>query len=175
MDYPASGPHALACGGTGLRASGTAIAKEVVCNDGDPASGAGGGGVGTVFASPGWQHGLDTTDTEGSRTPLAMRGVPHVAADADPKTGYDVRVDGMRAVFAGTGAVAPPRAGLIARINALTGHAAGFASPALHGQPSALHDITQGNSGAFAASSGRDACTGLGRPDGAGVAAVAGR
>jgi kumamolisin len=174
VDFPASSPHALACGGTSLQATGSAIAKEVVWNDGNPASGAGGGGVSTVFALPAWQQGLDTTDTEGRRTPLALRGVPDVAADADPQTGYDVLVDGARAVYGGTSAVAPLWAGLIARINALTGRAAGFVNPALYGQPSALHDIIRGNNGAFAASAGWDACTGLGSPDGARVAAVAG-
>lgn len=174
VDFPASSSYALACGGTSLQASATAIAKEVVWNDGDPANGATGGGVSTFFALPAWQQGLGTTDVEGSRSPLANRGVPDVAADADPQTGYAVLVDGTSAVYGGTSAVAPLWAGLIARINALTGRSAGFVNPALYGQPAALRDITQGNNGAFAASPGWDACTGLGSPDGAKVAAIAG-
>ena len=174
VDFPASSSHALACGGTSLQATGTAIVSEVVWNDGNPASGASGGGVSAVFALPTWQQGLDATDTEGNRTPLAKRGVPDVAADADPQTGYNVLVDGTNTVIGGTSAVAPLWAGLIARINALTGRTAGLVSPALYGQPSALHDITQGNNGGFAASPGWDACTGLGSPDGAKVAAIAG-
>jgi kumamolisin len=174
VDFPASSSHALACGGTSLQASGTTIAREVVWNDGNPASGAGGGGVSTVFALPAWQQGLDITDSEGNRSPLAMRGVPDVSADADPQTGYDVLVDGTSAVIGGTSAVAPLWAGLIARINALTGRAAGFVNPALYGQPSALRDITRGNNGGFAASAGWDACTGLGSPDGSKVAAIPG-
>ncbi|MGH3157196.1 MAG: S53 family peptidase, partial [Streptosporangiaceae bacterium] len=174
VDFPASSPHALACGGTTLRASATAILKETVWNDGNPASGATGGGVSAVFALPAWQQGLDTTDPEGNRSPLAKRGVPDVSADADPQTGYEVLVDGAPAVIGGTSAVAPLWAGLIARINALTGRAAGFVSPALYGRPSALRDITQGNNGGFAASPGWDACTGLGSPDGAKLAALPG-
>lgn len=174
VDFPASSSYALACGGTSLQASGKAIAKEVVWNDGDPANGATGGGVSTFFALPAWQQGLDTTDAEGSQNPLANRGVPDIAADADPQTGYEVLVDGTSAVYGGTSAVAPLWAGLIARINALTGRAAGFVNAALYGQPSALRDVTQGNNGAFAASPGWDACTGLGSPDGAKVAAIAG-
>lgn len=174
VDFPASSAHVLACGGTSLQANGTTIVSEVVWNDGNPASGAGGGGVSTVFALPSWQQGLDTTDSEGNRSPLAMRGVPDVAADADPQTGYDVLVDGTSTVIGGTSAVAPLWAGLIARINALSGRSAGFVNPALYGQPAALHDITQGNNGGFAASSGWDACTGLGSPDGAKVAAIPG-
>jgi kumamolisin len=174
VDFPASSSHALACGGTSLQASGTTIVREVVWNDGNPASGAGGGGVSTVFALPAWQEGLDATDAEGHRSPLAMRGVPDVSGDADPQTGYAVLVDGTSAVIGGTSAVAPLWAGLIARINALTGRAAGFVNPVLYGQPSALRDITQGNNGGFAASPGWDACTGLGSPDGSKVAALPG-
>ena len=172
VDFPASSSHALACGGTSLQASGTTIAKEVVWNDGNAASGASGGGVSTFFALPPWQRGLDSTDAEGNRSPLANRGVPDVSADADPQTGYQVLVDGTSAVYGGTSAVAPLWAGLIARINALTGHPAGFVNAALYGQPSALRDITQGNNGGFAASPGWDACTGLGSPDGAAIAAI---
>jgi kumamolisin len=174
VDFPASCAHALACGGTSLQAAATAIVKEVVWNGGDPASGAGGGGVSTVFALPVWQQGLDTTDAEGNRSPLMNRGIPDVSADADPQTGYDVLVDGTRAVIGGTSAVAPLWAGLIARINAATGRAAGFVNPALYSQPSALRDITQGNNGGFAASRGWDACTGLGSPNGTKVAAISG-
>ena len=174
VDFPASSSYALACGGTSLQASGTTIVSEVVWNDGNAASGAGGGGVSTFFALPSWQQGLDTTDAEGTRSPLTMRGVPDVSGNADPQTGYSVLVDGTTAVYGGTSAVAPLWAGLIARINAAAGHSAGFMNAALYGQPAALHDITQGNNGGFAASPGWDACTGLGSPDGAKVAAVTG-
>jgi kumamolisin len=174
VDFPASSSFALACGGTSLQANGTVIASEVVWNDGDATTGASGGGVSTYFALPTWQQGLDATDAEGSRSPLANRGVPDIAADADPQTGYNVLVDGTSAVYGGTSAVAPLWAGLIARINALTGRTAGFVNPALYGQPSALRDITQGNNGGFTASAGWDACTGLGSPNGVKVAAITG-
>jgi len=174
VDFPASSAYALACGGTSLQANGTVIAKEVVWNDGDPTSGASGGGVSTFFALPTWQRGLETTDAEGNRTSLAKRGVPDVSAYADPQTGYAVLVDGTSAVYGGTSAVAPLWAGLLARINALTGQPAGFVNPALYGQPSALRDVTQGNNGGFAAAAGWDACTGLGSPNGAQVAAIGG-
>ena len=83
-------------------------------------------------------------------------------------------VDGTSAVYGGTSAVAPLWAGLIARINALTGRPAGFVNPALYGQPAALRDITKGNNGGFTASAGWDACTGLGSPNGMKVAAITG-
>ncbi len=55
-DFPASSPHALACGGTSLRgdpASGV-ISSETVWNDG-PGRGATGGGVSDTFSLPSWQ------------------------------------------------------------------------------------------------------------------------
>ena len=99
-----------------------------------------------------------------------MRGVPDVCGDADPQTGYDVRVDGSDTIIGGTSAVAPLWAGLIARINAAKASPVGFINPALYSHPGALRDITQGNNGSFAAAPGWDACTGLGSPNGQKVA-----
>ena len=164
VDFPASSPHALACGGTSLRSANGQIVSEVVWNDG-AAGGAGGGGVSGVFPLPPWQQGL-TVVAAGAASPLANRGVPDVCADADPQTGYDVRVDGSDTVIGGTSAVAPLWAGLIARINSTKGAAAGYINPQLYKNPTVLNDITQGNNGAFSAAAGWDACTGLGSPDG---------
>jgi kumamolisin len=98
--------------------------------------------------------------------------VPDVSGDADPETGYAVRVDGTDTVFGGTSAVAPLWAALIALINSSTAHAAGFINPTLYQNPEALRDITLGNNGAFAAQAGWDACTGLGSPNGVPLAGV---
>ena len=166
VDFPASSPHALACGGTNLQASGGSIVKEVVWNDGAN-GGATGGGVSSFFPVPPWQEGLKTN--LGS---LQNRGVPDVCGDADPASGYDILVDGSTAVIGGTSAVAPLWAALIALINSTKGSPAGYLNPILYKNPSALHDISQGNNGAFSASQGWDACTGLGSPDGNKVAGV---
>jgi len=104
--------------------------------------------------------------TAGESVALTMRGVPDVSGDADPETGYEVRVDGSDSVFGGTSAVAPLWAALLALINASTGKAAGFVNPQLYGDPGACRDVTQGNNGDFAAKTGWDACTGLGSPNG---------
>ena len=48
VDFPASSPHVLGCGGTELTASGTTISEEIVWND-QPQGGASGGGVSAVF------------------------------------------------------------------------------------------------------------------------------
>jgi kumamolisin len=171
VDFPASSPYALACGGTSLQASGTTITGESVWNDGAQ-GGASGGGVSSVFPLPAWQDGLHVTPTSGGNQPLTMRGVPDVSADADPETGYDVRIDGTDTVIGGTSAVAPLWAGLIARINAAKRSSVGFINPLLYAAPSALKDITSGNNGNFAAGSRWDACTGLGSPDGAKIATL---
>jgi kumamolisin len=169
VDFPASSPHCLGCGGTRLVASGGTIDSETVWDDGT-SGGATGGGISTAFALPAWQNGLHATTAAGKAEPLSMRGVPDVAGDADPVTGYDVLVDGRMAVIGGTSAVAPLWAGLIARINAARGAPVGFVNPRLYADPAALRAITRGNNGGFAASTGWNACTGLGSPNGGKVA-----
>jgi kumamolisin len=171
VDFPASSSFALACGGTSLRASSNAISGEVVWNDGT-SGGASGGGVSAFFATPTWQASLSAVTTQGARTPLARRGVPDVAGNADPETGYDVRVDGTASVIGGTSAVAPLWAALLTRLNQLSGKPTGLANPKLYQAPTALRDITSGNNGDFAAAKGWDACTGLGSPNGAALRSV---
>jgi kumamolisin len=170
VDFPASSPHVLACGGTKLIASGSTISSETVWNEDASNEGATGGGVSTVFPLPTWQA--------NSRVPLAGsfagRGVPDVAGDADPSTGYTVRVDGQSMVIGGTSAVAPLWAGLIALNNAQNKTTAGFLQPTIYTAKAraAFHDITSGNNGAFSAGPGWDACTGLGSPIGTALTAL---
>ncbi|WP_250532257.1 S53 family peptidase [Caballeronia sp. ATUFL_F1_KS39] len=170
VDFPASSPYVLGCGGTSLKASATGIAKEVVWNDGDQ-GGSGGGGVSGLFALPAWQKGLSVM-RNGKPTVLAKRGVPDVAGDASPLTGYEVLIDGEDTVVGGTSAVAPLWAALIARINAINGSPSGFVNPKLYTAKTAFRDITEGNNGSFSAAAGWDACTGMGSPDGAKIAAA---
>jgi kumamolisin len=125
--------------------------------------GATGGGVSNFFALPSWQANANVPAPTGS---TGGRGVPDVAGDADPTTGYQIRVDGQDTVIGGTSAVAPLWAGLIAVANQQLGTQVGFIQPAIYAAKaaSALNDITQGNNGAFYAGPGWDACTGLGSP-----------
>jgi kumamolisin len=171
VDFPASSSFALACGGTSLKASASAINGETVWNDGAN-GGASGGGISGFFAKPAWQASLNAVDTQGKVVALTQRGVPDVAGNADPQTGYEVRVDGTDSVIGGTSAVAPLWAALIARANQLSGKPAGFINPQLYQNPKALRDITSGNNGDFAAAAGWDACTGLGSPNGAALSSV---
>jgi kumamolisin len=167
VDFPASDPYVLGCGGTTLQASNDQIVNEVVWNNLSAGGGAGGGGVSDVFSLPTYQNGFNVPTPTGQ---AGGRGVPDVAGDADPSTGYNVLVDGESAVIGGTSAVAPLYAGLIARINQSTGKGIGFLNPLIYSQAvesSGFHDITDGNNGDFSAATGWDPCTGLGSPDGA--------
>jgi kumamolisin len=166
-DFPASSPNVLACGGTSLKASATAISSEVVWNDGTD-GGATGGGVSDHFPLPNYQEsaGVPPSANAGGRV---GRGLPDVAADADPATGYTVRIDGQNTVVGGTSAVAPLWAGLIALLNQALGKPVGFLNPTLYALSSSsgvFRDITSGNNGAYSAGRGWDACSGLGVADG---------
>ena len=166
-DYPASSPYALGCGGTRLEAdpSTGAISSETVWNDG-ASGGATGGGVSAVYSLPSWQAsaGVPAAHSPGGR------GVPDVAGNADPQTGYQVLVDGKQSVYGGTSAVAPLWAALIARLAQATRQKFGLLQPVLYSGVTpgtdvvGFNDITSGNNGAYAAGPGWDACTGLGSP-----------
>jgi kumamolisin len=168
VDFPASSPHVLACGGTRLTGSGSTIASEVVWNELAIGEGATGGGVSTIFPLPAWQQ---NANVPAAPTSAGGRGVPDVAGDADPSTGYIVRVDGVTYVIGGTSAVAPLWAGLIALANQQNGVSAGFINPTLYtaSAKKAFRDITQGNNGSFSAGPGWDACTGQGSPIGSAI------
>ena len=164
VDFPASSPHVLACGGTSLQSKNGVITSETVWNDGAQ-GGAGGGGFSNQFPLPAWQASLNIKPPAGGG-----RGVPDVAGDADPDTGYNVLVDGKSLVIGGTSAVAPLWSGLIALLNEKLGKPLGFLQPTLYGLPpadGAFHDITTGSNGAFSAGPGWDPTTGLGSPSGA--------
>ncbi|MBN3853632.1 S8/S53 family peptidase [Paraburkholderia sp. Ac-20340] len=170
VDFPASSPYVLGCGGTHVTAANGRISRETVWSNGS--DGATGGGVSMTFALPAWQKGLRLVRANGGAGSLVRRGVPDVAGDADPATGYAVHIGGTDTVVGGTSAVAPLWAALIARINASGGKAAGFVNAKLYAQPGAFNDVTSGSNGDYTAGPGWDACTGLGTPVGSKVAAA---
>jgi kumamolisin len=163
VDFPGSSPHVLCCGGTKLDANGSTIVSEVVWNETANNEGATGGGVSNLFPLPSWQA---NSKVPASSASAGGRGVPDVTGDADPTTGYTIRVDGQTSVIGGTSAVAPLWAGLIAVANQQLGTQVGFIQPAIYAAKAAaaFNDITQGNNGAFSAGPGWDACSGLGSP-----------
>jgi kumamolisin len=177
-DFPASSPNALACGGTKLtgNTSSFTITSEVVWNELTSNEGAGGGGVSDVFPLPSYQAnaGVPTSAAGGG----TGRGVPDVAGNADPVTGYLVVVDGQQEPIGGTSAVAPLWAGLIALLAQATGKKFGLLQPLLYAgvapgvaQPG-FNDIVEGDNGAYKAGPGWDACTGLGSPNGTALLSI---
>jgi kumamolisin len=156
VDFPASSPYVLGCGGTSI-ASMSPI-NEIVWNDGTN-GGATGGGVSSLFALPTWQAKANVPSAK-------MRGVPDVAGNADPDTGWLVVVDGQRAVIGGTSAVAPMWAALAACLSQAIGKNVGFLNPVLYSLAGWARDITAGNNGTYMARPGYDCCTGEGVPVG---------
>jgi kumamolisin len=162
VDFPASSPFALACGGTRLLPN-----SETVWNDMDGF--ATGGGISDVFPIPDYQKKISLPPSVNSNKRKG-RGMPDIAANADSATGYNVFVDGQWTVVGGTSAVAPLIAGLIALANQKLKKTVGFIHPNLYNAAtSQFKDITVGNNitaenGGYTAGPGWDACTGLGVP-----------
>jgi kumamolisin len=144
VDFPASSPSAIGCGGTRLTLNGTQRGAETVWND-SPTSSATGGGVSAHF--PG-------------------RQVPDIAGNADPNSGYNVSIDGQDVVEGGTSAVAPLMLGLHALLWELAGGNTFDFGNLITTNPQACYDVTVGDNGGFRAGPGRDETTGSGVPDG---------
>ena len=160
VDFPSSSPYVLACGGTKLVVANdvSVITQETVWNN-NSLSNATGGGISRVFAKPSYQNNV-------AYNLNGKRGVPDISGDADPNTGYKIYIRGRTVVIGGTSAVSPLWSGLLGRINQSIGHSVGYLQPTLYNNPSVCKDITQGNNGAFTASTGWDPCTGNGSPNG---------
>jgi len=172
VDFPASSPYVLGVGGTKLVATSGAppsIAAETVWNEVMQDEGAGGGGISAVFTKPSYQS-CSKVPPSANPPHRVGRGVPDVAAVADPETGVVVmHVDGRQLeAIGGTSASTPLWASLVARLNQGLGANCGFLNPLLYNKcaTGVLRDITKGNNGTYSATPGWDACTGLGSPDG---------
>jgi subtilase family serine protease len=154
-DWPASSPWVTAVGGTslGVGASnmravetgwGTSTyncdSTTFACTRTGWLYGAG-GGVSVVFAEPWYQQMAGLT--------LSGRGLPDVAAFADPQTGLLV---GQTQTFpdgshydeyriGGTSLASPIFAGIMALADQRAGHPHGFANPLFYANPSAFYDV----------------------------------
>jgi kumamolisin len=169
VDFPASSPYVLSCGGTRLESANGVITRETVWNN-NPAS-ATGGGVSALFPMPDYQR-FVTVPRSADPGHRIGRAVPDVSGLADPDTGVLImNVDGTPEPqpVGGTSMTAPLWAALVARINQALGVPLGFLNPILYKYCASgvLRDITIGDNGAYAAGPGYDAVTGLGSIDGA--------
>jgi kumamolisin len=196
--YPASDPWITACGGTyTANVAGSAFTQGTWSDS----TGATGGGVSEVLPLPVWQA--------GAGVPVSVnpshhqgRGVPDIAGNASPLSGYVLYVYGQQTtaltlttgpqagsplgVIAGTSAVAPLYAALVALINADSGLSIGYLNPTLYAiaedpAQSVFTDIADGArnsvpisppnppgsvSPGYTSGPGWDACTGWGVIDG---------
>jgi kumamolisin len=144
VDFPASSPYSIACGGT----------KLILNSDGSRKSE-------TV-----WTEWLSNEGATGGGVSTSGRKVPDIAGNADPSSGYIVDVDGQQSVIGGTSAVAPLMAGLNALLNSNLDKPVSNLKDVMYANPGVFFDVTSGNNGAYSATTGYDCCTGLGVPDG---------
>lgn len=165
-DFPASSPYVVGCGGTLIDTANGKISKEVVWNQNGSGTG---GGISDKFDVPGYQSKANLPKSVNPDHRVG-RGVPDVAADADPQSGYRIVLAGGGTTIGGTSAVAPLWAGLAALINEDCGRSIGFIHPYLYGAAGAFAQVKQGNNkdGGVGYNAGGiwNACTGLGAPKG---------
>jgi Pro-kumamolisin, activation domain len=177
--YPGSDPWALCCGGTTIGNIMGSSFDEYVWNDVFTSGGASinvatGGGVSDFFGLPSYQSNANIPRS--LKDDHVGRGVPDVAANASPNSGYQITIGGAAGIGDGTSAAAPLWAGLIAVMNAALGINLGFVNPALYALGSGyFRDIVPGGGPkdngingvpGYPAGPGWDACTGWGSPDG---------
>ena len=176
VDFPHRFPYVLGCGGTQLDAlPGQGIRSEVTWNDEAAGGGAGGGR----------QHAVRPAGVAAGAETHARRWQQRTAREAGRAGcgGRRVAADGLRSVDRGHGhgdgrhERGRAAVGRVDCADQCGGECGGGRcdcrldqSGAL--QESALRDITQGSNGTYAAAQGWDACTGLGSPNGAQLAAI---
>ncbi|HEV2580578.1 MAG TPA: peptidase S53, partial [Ktedonobacteraceae bacterium] len=170
--FPTDDPWVTSTGGTTLDRTQNGFAETAWNNS----LGASGGGFSAFFSTPSYQQSLP-----GAVQQLLnkRRGVPDVAADADPNTGLAIYVNGWT-MAGGTSASAPFWAAITAIANQVAGQPLGFLNVGLYklGASSTyardFRDITSGNNTRVVngiivpghnAVAGWDPVTGLGSPD----------
>jgi kumamolisin len=173
VQYPGTSPYVISAGGTVVTLNSSyAITAEVPWGT-SGGSFAGGGGVSTIFSTPSWQTGLASKLYPGGGiATLTGRGIPDVSAHAIGYSFYYGSGNTFGSGFVGTSATAPLMAGMIARINQLSGQRIGFVNSTWYAnRTTIMNDITTGdnhggNSVGYMATTGWDAATGIGTPIG---------
>jgi hypothetical protein len=191
--YPASDPYVLAVGGTTVGNISGSSFTEYLWNDtfsitGFSPSGCTGGGVSALFTSTS-PYASEFAYQSSAGVPPSIndghhgRGVPDVAANASPVSGYPLNLlnpasQGLAnpTPMSGTSSSTPLWAGLIAVIDAALGLNVGFANPAIYalgsagfntltGAPGPISNCFNGVAG-YPFGPGWNACTGWGSPKG---------
>jgi subtilase family serine protease len=165
--FPADSPWGLTVGGTDLFITGSTL-KDVQ----ESAWPKSGGGFSEFNPEPSYQQHLPASAQSQLQN---RRGVPDVAASADPLSGLAIYYHTDYHVIGGTSASAPLWAALIAIGNQMAGHPLGFVNPAIYQIGTSdkatqdFRDITKGNNSqagaqGYDAVPGWDPLTGFGSP-----------
>jgi kumamolisin len=170
-EFPASSPHAWACGGTTLLAARGRIRTETVWNELARGAGAAGSGVSTVFPVPAYQAALGIRPRSADGGAIG-RGLPDGSGNADPLTGWNIVALRRLRSTGGTSAVAPMYTALWTLVSAQLGHQIGLPHPALYARRGrGFNDVTSGDTGGpYRAGRGWDLASGWGSPDGRQIA-----
>ncbi len=168
VDFPGSSPFVLCCGGTTLNANESdEILSEVVWNNNSETS-ATGGGLSEIFDTPQYQ-----LDNVGNYDLQGKRGLPDVAAHANPQNGYIIYIQhlGGFVMVGGTSAVSPLMSAFVLRCNEILQQQSlqnvGFLQPIIYtATTTAFNDILVGNNGTYTAVREYDLCSGNGSPIG---------
>jgi len=148
VDFPASSPNVIGCGGTTLNATASKINSEITWSNG-------GGGYSSFFTKPFYQNNI---------VKKSNRGVPDVAGNADPNSGYIIYINGTYHVLGGTSAVSPLYSGLTALLNQSLSSNSTFLNNYIYPNANTFcSDIKSGSNGEYKATIGWDPCTGNGR------------
>lgn len=168
VNFPADVPWVTAVGGTTLLRNNTGYAETAWSNSG--------GGVSKFFSEPAFQQ---TLPASVQSLLSAHRGLPDIAAVANPYTAMVNYIHGSWTQIGGTSASTPLWAGIIAIANQMAGHSLGFINPGIYKVATSqnftrdFRDITTGSNrvisgkisiNGFQATPGWDAVTGWGTP-----------
>ena len=169
--FLADNPWVTSVGGTSLLSKGPNPQEVAWSNSG--------GGFSAFYPIPSYQQALPASVRGFFKN---RRGVPDVAADADPSTALANYVHGRWTMIGGTSASTPAWAAVGAIANQLAGHPLGFINQGLYKvgtsniSTQAFHDITVGDNSisdgsvavkGYKAAAGWDAVTGFGSPNAA--------
>lgn len=168
VNFPADVPYVTAVGGTTLIKTATGYNESAWSGSG--------GGVSKFFSEPSFQKEMSPAIQQELG---GHRGIPDVAADANPNTGMAFYIGGQWALTGGTSASTPFWAAIVAIADQMAGHPLGNINPGIYklGISTNAHrdfrDIISGsntvNKGnihmqGYSATVGWDAVTGWGTP-----------